>query len=154
MNIQEQWVDLYEWEDLYEISNLGRVRTKTKRLGNNSPVGRILKMKDNRDGYQLIRVSKDKKQFLLNAGRYMLMSFGIECPSGKHQCDHVDRDKSNNRLDNLRWVTASDNSRNRSSIKKRSGIVDILLENSLLQKPYNRKEYISAYKKGLKAGLI
>ena len=36
-------------------------------------------------------------------------------PINKIEVDHIDRDKTNNHINNLRWVSRSDNNRNRAS---------------------------------------
>ena len=43
----------------------------------------------------------------------------IPNPDDLPQVDHVDRDKTNNSIENLRWVTGSENSRNRVSNRAR-----------------------------------
>jgi hypothetical protein len=38
----------------------------------------------------------------------------IDNPNGYTEIDHIDRCKENNRADNLRWCTRSDNNKNKS----------------------------------------
>jgi hypothetical protein len=45
--------------------------------------------------------------------RLVLLVFIGECPEGM-ECDHIDRNKANNHIDNLRWVTKYENMMNRS----------------------------------------
>lgn len=56
--------------------------------------------------------------------RLVLETFVGPCPEGM-ECDHVNRDRSDNRLQNLRWVTSVDNHRNTASndhCKSRFGV--------------------------------
>ena len=41
-------------------------------------------------------------------------------PVNKYEVDHIDRNSLNNHLSNLRWVSPSDNNKNRSSFKKQN----------------------------------
>ena len=87
----------------YEISNTGLVRSvKT---------GRILKNYLNSSGYCQVTLSKDrvKKRFLVH--RLVGNAF-IPNPKKKPQIDHIDGNKQNNRVDNLRWVTGKENCNN------------------------------------------
>jgi len=43
------------------------------------------------------------------------------------ECDHIDRNPLNDRLDNLRWVTKSENMKNRSFTKEKSPKRKILI---------------------------
>ena len=61
------------------------------------------------DGYW--RVGFNRKQY--SAHRLVLLLSGIKQPSQKHQADHIDGSRSNNKIDNLRWVTRSRSSHNK-----------------------------------------
>jgi hypothetical protein len=84
----------------YEISSVGRVR--------NSKTGRVLKTQPRKDGYVGVQLSKDGKYKNLLMHRLVALAF-IENPLGKPDVDHIDRNKSNNSVDNLRWSTTSEN---------------------------------------------
>ena len=51
----------------------------------------------------------------------MAMYFAQWPPAGK-ETDHIDRNKTNNTISNLRWVTPSENNRNRGLMKGRKYI--------------------------------
>ena len=42
----------------------------------------------------------------------------IPNPENKPEVDHIDTDRTNNRIENLRWATSSENSRNPITLKK------------------------------------
>ena len=61
-------------------------------------------------------------QIHLNGGTYrlhrILAKHFIPNPDNLPEVDHVDRDKTNNSIENLRWVSASENLRNRGRFTK------------------------------------
>lgn len=94
----------------YQISNLGRVwNTKTNRF---------IKASQKSNGYYQLnlycRDGRRKKEYL---HRLVGITF-IDNPNGYPEIDHIDRDKSNNRVDNLRWVSKSTNRRNKIDNRK------------------------------------
>ena len=42
----------------------------------------------------------------------------VDKPDGNYQVDHIDRNRSNNDISNLRWVTPQENSLNRSEERR------------------------------------
>ena len=76
-----------------------------------SPGDNVLAGSINLDGYLEVELCKDSKpkKFLIH--RLIALQF-IEKPDNLDFVDHIDRDRSNNNLDNLRWVTRSQNCRN------------------------------------------
>jgi len=93
-----------EWKAFgsYFISNEGKVKRNEKELNPS--------IKPNRYHYICIHENGKEKKYYVH--RLVLMLFKGECPNG-YECDHIDRDKSNNHIDNLRWVTHSENCMNR-----------------------------------------
>lgn len=89
---------------LYEVSSNGKIRNvKSKR---------ILNPYKNNQGYYMISAS------IKGVISYKLVhSLVAECwlkrPSFKCEIDHLDRDKTNNDFRNLRYVTHSENNKNR-----------------------------------------
>jgi hypothetical protein len=85
----------------YSVSNFGSIRNDT--------TGRILKPYLRGRGYLSVKLSG--KCFLVH--RLVGLNF-IPNENNYTQIDHIDRNKLNNNLSNLRWVTNSFNSRNRN----------------------------------------
>lgn len=103
----EYWVDVKHYEDYYECSNLGRIRNKI--------TGNILKGCINNKGYVRISLTYYKtKKF---AHVLILESF-YKRPFNNAQVNHIDENKTNNKLDNLEWVTNKQNANHGTRIDR------------------------------------
>ena len=65
----------------------------------------------NRDGYRKIKINR--KTRLIH--QLVMEHFGPPKPDKNYQIDHINRDKLDNRIENLRWVTCRENCNNRTS---------------------------------------
>lgn len=81
----------------------------------NSKTGKILKPNDNGHGYLYIRLGRGGKNYYIH--RLVAEAF-IPNPDNLPEVDHIDTDKSNNRVENLRWVTREGNVHNPLTIAK------------------------------------
>jgi hypothetical protein len=104
---QEIWVTAHKHEN-YEVSNMGQIRRKMN--------DRILKQQEASNGYIMVTVWTRKKKYTRNIARIVWESFN-DCGCGL-TIDHIDRDKKNNKLENLRCITMEDNRKNCSIYKK------------------------------------
>ena len=75
--------------------------------------GKFLKPYYNDNGYLQINLCKNGKPKKLYIHRLVCKSFH-ENPDNKKCVDHIDRNKINNWVSNLRWVTRSENQKNHS----------------------------------------
>lgn len=87
----------------YEVSNLGRVRNKNK--------GNILKWIDNGKGYQSVKIYNSSRPQGRRCLVHRLVLSTFNRIDIEMDVNHIDGNKTNNRLDNLEWVTKSDNTR-------------------------------------------
>ena len=99
----EIWKDVVGYEGIYKISNFGRVKS----FKQNKVV--ILKKVLN-DGYYSIGLRKDGKRFKAKIHRLIAQAF-IPNPDNKPFVNHIDGNKQNNCIENLEWVTGSENVR-------------------------------------------
>ena len=109
----EIWLPIEGYENLYEVSNLGRVRRLESvvngKAGSKRKVpGKILKPRANKNGYLMIRLSKNSIYRPCYLHRLVSSAF-IPNPDKKFQVNHLDEDKTNNTVENLEWCTAKEN---------------------------------------------
>ena len=105
----------------YEINKTGEIR--------NIKTGRIMKPYINPDGYYVVTLVKNKGQAKkMKVHRLVAMVF-IANPENKETVDHINRVRTDNNVDNLRWATLYENFDNRICKKKyeitQSKIVEI-----------------------------
>jgi hypothetical protein len=109
---QEEWRTIQDWP-AYEVSSLGNFRRGAP--GQKTYVGRPLRVyKNERTGYCSITLSKTNEfvseMKTLSAHRLVALTF-IPNPEGKREVDHINCDRTDNRVENLRWATTKENIR-------------------------------------------
>jgi hypothetical protein len=87
----------------YEISNIGTVRNSR---------GIIMKSRDNLDGYLIIDLRNNGKRKSAKIHRLIAEHF-IDNNDNKICIDHIDGNRRNNTVENLRWCNRSENSINK-----------------------------------------
>lgn len=104
-DIVEVWKPIVGWEGIYEVSDFGRVR-------------RILAARSTRNGHVLsydqiysgyLRVFLSNKE---HSKRYLVHRAVLDAfvgPDKSSEVDHINGNKADNRLVNLRWVTRRQN---------------------------------------------
>lgn len=102
---QEQWRPVVGYEGYYAVSNFGRVRRTG--FGRCKPSGHILSQKISR-GYFSVHLSVHQKKKSPAVHRLVAAAFIGKCPEG-HCVNHKSGIKTDNRLENLEYVTPSEN---------------------------------------------
>jgi len=102
------FVDAQGYEGLYKISDDGKVLNQK---------GLILKPHHDKDGYERVSLCKNGEKRNHFIHRLVAINY-IDNPKGYKQIDHINRDKLNNEISNLRWISQSGNMRNRKMKKK------------------------------------
>lgn len=114
--MKENWKPVVGYEELYEVSDQGRVRSLDREVRveyQHGPVvkklkGREIKPSANKSGHLQVCLCREGQRVMRQVHRLVLEAFRGSCPPG-HECCHWDDDPTNNRLDNLRWGTKSEN---------------------------------------------
>jgi len=96
--------------DNYEVSTLGGVRRANNPRSGTLKRGDLLKPVMTGCGYVTVGLCKNGTVRRYSVHRLVLESFIGMCPVGM-ECNHKDTTKTNNRLDNLEWITKSENVR-------------------------------------------
>ena len=94
-----EWADVSGYEGLYSVSTEGQVYTHKYK--------KFLKPRSKR-GYLNVSLSKNKKRKEFRVHRLVAIAF-ISNSENKEQVNHIDGDKNNNKVNNLEWVTQSEN---------------------------------------------
>ena len=104
----EIWKDIKGYEGIYQVSNFGRVRSLERKVYNYIKKCRVLKAHDNGHHYQYVDLYTDtnKKRYYVHI---LVANAFIENPHGYEQVNHKDFDKTNNKIDNLEWVSRTQN---------------------------------------------
>ena len=112
--MKDGWKDVCGFEGLYKINRDGKIigfynqsRKEYKRT--------FL----DKHGYEIVALYKNKKRKWYFVHRLVAQTF-IPNPQNKPQVDHINTIKTDNRVENLRWVTNFENSRNILSFKRTS----------------------------------
>ena len=119
---KEEWKDIKGFEGIYMISNLGRVKSlsRKKRKNKNSKYfltkEKILKPRPTRLGYQNIVLFKNSVRTSFAIHRLVAIEF-IPNPEKKAEVNHINEVKDDNRASNLEWMTRIENLRHSISVK-------------------------------------
>lgn len=117
----EEWRDIPGFEGYYQASSAGRIRSLDRvqemdgRWGRfkRKKHGRIVRPHAGRHGYMLTALCRDSEKTKTSVHRVVCETFHGPCPSDAHQVAHIDGVRENNAPHNLRWVTQSENERDK-----------------------------------------
>lgn len=119
----EIWKDIPEYEGYYKISNIGNIKAVTREIKNrwgriSVRQGMLKAPVQNGDGYFTIYLCKNglRKKFFIH--RLVAIAF-ISNIENKPDVNHLNGIKTHNHVDNLEWVTKSENTKHayRMSLK-------------------------------------
>jgi len=119
--MNEIWKPIPNYEGFYEASDFGRIRSldRIDRAGRMRK-GIVLKKNIRARGYCYVTLQLDGAVKVCREHRLIMLAF---CGESSLQVDHINGDASDNRLENLEYVTNRENTRRgKSSDKKPSRI--------------------------------
>ena len=96
------WKTIFDYDN-YEMNIEGQVRNKT--------TGIIKKAQPDKDEYLRVGIYKDNKQKTFIIHRLIAIHF-IPNPDNLPEVDHINGIRTDNRIENLRWVTRQQNAWN------------------------------------------
>ena len=100
----EEWRDVVGAEGFYIVSSEGRIRSLPRR----GCKGQELKVHQRRDGYLYVQMSVEGQMVQSGVHRVVAKAF-IPNPDNKREVNHINTIKTDNRVENLEWVTPSEN---------------------------------------------
>ena len=89
----------------YEVSNMGNVR--------NVKTQRILKHATSSNGYYVLPLSNENGRKIFYIHRLIAIHF-VANPNNYEYIDHIDNNKQNNAINNLRWCNRQQNNQNKT----------------------------------------
>lgn len=118
--MQETWKPIKNYEGYYEISNLGKVKSLDRLVKQGTRYiyrrGCVKQQYISIKGYPAVTLCKNRKSTMLYIHKILAETF-IPNPDNKPYIDHINTDKTDYRLENLRWVTAEENSNNQLTLQ-------------------------------------
>lgn len=101
----EEWKKVEGFEGFYEVSNFGNVRSLNY---HNWGIVKNLTPVVDRYGYERVCLTKNGKQFNRLVHRLVATAF-VENPNDLPQINHLNEIKTDNRVVNLEWCSAKEN---------------------------------------------
>lgn len=118
----EVWKDIPGWEGRYQASNMGRIKSfLLHRI-------KILSQVTQHNDYLTVVLCGSRRRIRRYVHRLVMLTFRGEDAS-KGEVDHINGIRTDNRLENLRWVTSKENKHNGLSEKRYA------IANALMGKP-------------------
>ena len=100
----EIWKEIKKYEGLYWVSDQGRVKNKHNKL---------LTLQPNDAGYLRVCLQANGKSKWYRVSRLVAETF-VPNLQNRPEVDHINRNRADNRAENLRWVTRLENMNNSS----------------------------------------
>ena len=109
---KEIWKDIPGYEGVYQVSSFGRVRSLDRYVFGGKAYylkkGKIQKLQNNGNGYLYKQLKHEGNNRNFYIHRLVMMVFVGDRPENMAIC-HIDGDKTNNNINNLRYDTYKEN---------------------------------------------
>jgi len=112
----ELWREISNYPN-YLISSMGRVKSLNYFKSGEECILHPIELKTK---YLVVNLYKEKQSKLMYIHKLVALAF-IENPEKKPTIDHINKDRQNNHLENLRWATRKEQALNRTAKQTSSG---------------------------------
>ena len=119
---EEYWLDIPGYEGLYQASNLGNIRSIDRYVVNKHGKSIFKKGKSKEptlnpsNGYYQIMLYKNNEYKTWKVHRLIALTFIPNEDDSRNVVDHINTIRTDNRVENLRWVTSVENQNNELTI--------------------------------------
>ncbi len=105
----EIWRTIVDFPD-YQISSMGRIKSMPRMCaaGKRMLSPRVMRFRDNNDGYQLVNLRLDGIQVTKAVHRLVAKAFLLEAHTDE-TVNHENGIRNDNRAENLTWMTLQEN---------------------------------------------
>lgn len=119
----EIWKDIKGYEGMYQVSNYGNIKSLDRIIGYKKGKTRLWKGNIKKPtitckGYLKVALYKNGKSKTEEVQRIVAANF-IKKPNDKTQVNHINGVKTDNRVENLEWVTPHENDLHRVNVLKK-----------------------------------
>jgi hypothetical protein len=157
--MKDYYLGIEEWRKIdsapnYEVSNLGRVRSTHRSVCTNgyqpNDVAILKPICRGKTGYYCVHIHINGKKKMVDIHRLVALAFiENERPKDFNMVNHIDGDKTNNRVDNLEWCNCSMNMLHayKHGLQKNGNIRPVI-------QTYSNGDYLCAFKSIAEAAIV
>lgn len=109
--MEEIWKDIVGYDGFYKVSSKGNVMNTGNYRDGRKYKPKVLTPNTDIHGYKYVNLYKNGKSKSIKIHRLVAEAF-IRNPENKPCIDHINTDRSDNSVSNLRWVTYYENANN------------------------------------------